>query len=68
MARVKKETIIGEILQMDPYMAHILMGAGMHCVGCPSSAGESLGEACMVHGMEVDDVLEELNTFLDSQA
>ena len=50
---VTKNTLIGEMLQMDMGIAAILMAAGMHCVGCPSSAMESLEEACMVHGLSL---------------
>ena len=66
-AQVTKQTLIGEMLQMDMGIAAILMGAGMHCVGCPSSAMESLEEACMVHGMDADAVLEAINSYLAQQ-
>ena len=61
---VTKDTKIGELLMEDFACSSILMGAGMHCVGCPSSAMESLEDACMVHGMEVDDVLYSINEYL----
>lgn len=63
-AQVTKQTLIGEMLQMDMGIAAILMAAGMHCVGCPSSAMESLEEACMVHGMNADEVLAQINEYL----
>lgn len=63
-AQITKDTLIGEMLQMDMGIAAILMAAGMHCVGCPASAGESLEEACMVHGMDADAVLGEINRYL----
>ena len=66
-AQVTKKTLIGEMLQMDMGIAAILMGAGMHCVGCPSSAMESLEEACMVHGMDADSVLKVINDYLAQQ-
>ena len=66
MARVTKDTTIGEVIQIDAGVIPILMGAGMHCVGCPSSAGETLEEAAMVHGIDPDDLVVEINTFLDS--
>ena len=59
--KVTKETTMGEMLELDGGIAVILMQAGMHCVGCPSSIGESLEEACMVHGIDTDELLEELN-------
>ncbi|MDY6047703.1 MAG: DUF1858 domain-containing protein [Anaerobutyricum sp.] len=62
--QITKETLIGEMLQMDMGIAAILMAAGMHCVGCPSSAMESLEEACMVHGMNADEVLTQINEYL----
>ena len=61
---VTKNTLIGEMLQMDMGIAAILMAAGMHCVGCPSSAMESLEGACMVHGMDADQVLVRINDYL----
>ena len=62
--QITKNTLIGEMLQLDIGIASILMAAGMHCVGCPSSAMESLEEACYVHGMDADVVLEEINKYL----
>ena len=66
MAKVNKDMLIGEILQLDPNMAGVLMASGMHCVGCPSSQGESLEEAAMVHGLPVDLVVARLNAYLES--
>ena len=66
MTRITKDTTIGEALQIDAGIIPILMGIGMHCVGCPSSAGETLEEAAMVHGIDPDDLVVEINTFLDS--
>ena len=64
MIQITKQTLIGEMLGMDMGIAAILMAAGMHCVGCPSSAGESLEEACMVHGMDADQVMKRINDYL----
>lgn len=55
------EMLIGEILKSKPEAAEILMEAGMHCLGCPSSQMESLTDACMVHGLDADAVLAKLN-------
>ena len=66
MARVNKDTTIGEVIQIDAGVIPILMGAGMHCVGCPSSAGETLEEAAMVHGIDGDMLVEEIHSYLDS--
>ena len=66
MARVNKDTTIGEVIQIDAGVIPILMGAGMHCVGCPSSAGETLEEAAMVHGIDGVMLVEEIQSYLDS--
>lgn len=58
---ITKEMILAEILQVKAGAAQILMECGMHCLGCPSSQMESLADACMVHGLDVDDVLARLN-------
>lgn len=64
MKQVNKEMIIGEILQLDSGIAPILMQAGMHCLGCPSSQMESLEDACAVHGINVDALIEQINSYL----
>ena len=56
-----KDTTIGEILEKAPEKVEILLNAGMHCIGCPASQGETLEEACMIHGIGVNDVVDELN-------
>ena len=66
MARVTKDTTIGEVIQIDAGVIPILMGAGMHCVGRPSSAGETLEEAAMVHGIDSDMLVEEIQSYLQS--
>ena len=58
---ITKDTIIGDILDIAPETAPLFMAIGMHCLGCPSSRGETVEEACMVHGIEVEELLEELN-------
>lgn len=58
---VTKDMLIGEIVQMNEKYPEILLEAGMHCLGCPASAGESLEEACAVHGIDVDELLDKLN-------
>lgn len=65
--QVTKDMTMGEMLNMDGGIAYILMQSGMHCVGCPSSIGESLEEACMVHGLECDTVLTQINDYLASK-
>ena len=61
MAQVSKDMVIGEILALNPNTATILMNAGMHCLGCPSAQGESLEEAAMVHGMDIDALMEKIS-------
>ena len=63
-ARVKKEMVIADMLQIDPGIAAILMASGMHCVGCPSAQGESLEEAAIVHGLDADELVENVNGYL----
>ena len=62
--KITKETLLYDLLQKDPDTAEILMGAGMHCIGCPSSQGETLEEACMVHGINADMLEAALNEYL----
>ncbi len=64
MAQVSKDMLIGELLRVDPNVAPILMRAGMHCLGCPSSQMESLEEAAMVHGLDVNVLVAQINDFL----
>lgn len=66
MIQVTKEMIIADILRIDSGIIPILMQAGMHCVGCPSSQGESLEEACFVHGMDIEPLLKSINDYLQS--
>ena len=64
MATVTKDTLIGDILDMDRDTAHYFLEMGMHCLGCPSARGESLEEACMVHGVDVNELIEKINKHL----
>ena len=63
MAQITKDMTIGEILRTNPAVAPILMEAGMHCLGCPSAQAESLEEAAMVHGMDADVLVQQINKF-----
>ena len=67
MAAVTKEMTIGQIIMVDQGIIAILLNYGMHCIGCPSAQGESLEEACMVHGLEVEPLVEEINAYLRSK-
>ena len=61
MAQITKDMTIGEIIRIDPGVIPILMEAGMHCIGCPSAQGETLEEAAMVHGMDIDALMKAIN-------
>ena len=61
MIEIKKDTIIGDILDVAPQTAPIFLSIGMHCLGCPSSRGETVEEACMVHGIDCDKLLALVN-------
>ena len=64
--KVTKDSVIGELLAQDMQIAAVLMNSGMHCVGCPASQMESLEEACMVHGMDVTEVIDSINNYLET--
>ena len=64
MAKIEKSTIIGDILDIAPETAPLFLSIGMHCLGCPASQGESIEEACMVHGTNADELVAKLNAFL----
>ena len=64
--QITKDMTIGEILRINEGLAPVLMAGGMHCVGCPSSQMETLEEAAMVHGIELEVLLARLNAFLEA--
>ena len=75
MVQITKDTVIGDILDVAPQTAPIFLSIGMHCLGCPSSRGETVEEACMVHGLEAEQmdklialVNEEANRDFDEAA
>lgn len=59
--KITKDMIIGELVRNYPETINVLMGHGMGCVGCPSAQAESIEDACMVHGMDIDSLLKSLN-------
>ena len=61
---ITKTTIIGDILDMDPTTAPYCLEMGMHCLGCPSARGETLEQACMVHGVDCDALVAKINAHL----
>jgi len=64
MAQITKDTIIGDLLDIDQSTAGFLLAIGMHCLGCPHSRGESIEQACMVHGVDCDDLVNRINAYL----
>ena len=64
--KIEKDTIIGDILDIAPQTAPLFMAIGMHCLGCPSSRGETVEEACMVHGIDCDAFLVQVNKFMEA--
>ena len=64
-ATINKDMIIADMLKIDPGIAAILMASGMHCIGCPSAQGETLDEAAMVHGMNADERVVNVNEYPD---
>ncbi len=64
---VTKDSIIGDVLDFNPGTAQFFFAIGMHCLGCPASRGESIADACAVHGTDADELIEKLNAFLSEQ-
>lgn len=64
---ITKDTIIGDILDTAPDTAPFFLEMGMHCLGCPSARGETVGQACEVHGTDADELIEKINAFLASE-
>ncbi len=63
--KVTKDTVIGEILDMDRTTAPYFLEMGMHCLGCPSARGETLAQACAVHGVDADELVAKINAHLE---
>ena len=64
MTQITKETTSGDILDADQGTAKFFLEMGMHCLGCPSARGENIEQACMVHGVDADELVEEINAYL----
>ena len=67
MAAITKDTIIGDILDLDGSTAPFFLERGMHCLGCPSARGESLEQACAVHGVDPDERVKKINAHLQDK-
>ncbi len=68
MPKITKDTVIAEAIRIDTGVIPILMSAGMHCIGCPSAQGETIEEAAMVHGLDVDQLMEAINDYMATRA
>lgn len=64
MAQITKDSIIGDILDMNTDTAPFFLEMGMHCLGCPSARGETIAQACEVHGVNADELVAKINAFL----
>ncbi len=64
MAEITKDTIIMDVLKIDEGTAEFFYEIGMHCLGCPSASGETIEEACAVHGVDADELIDKINDFI----
>ncbi len=67
MTKVTKDMIIADVLKLDPGTAEFFFAIGMHCLGCPSASGESIEQACAVHGADVDELIDQINEYLSTK-
>lgn len=66
MQKITKDTIIMDVLRMNPGTAEFFFGIGMHCLGCPSASGETIEQACQVHGVDTDALVKKINDYLEA--
>lgn len=67
MTKVTKQSLIGDVLELDPALAEFFFEIGMHCLGCPSARGESIEMACAVHGTDADELIAKINNYLENK-
>lgn len=67
MPEITKDTVIGQVLAVAPDAAPVFMSMGMHCLFCPASQGETIEEACMVHGIDPEELLAQLKEYLETR-
>ena len=67
MQKITPDMIIADVLRLDKGTVPIFLNNGLHCLGCPSATGESIAEACEVHGLDVDKLIGELNEYFESE-
>ena len=65
MAKITKDMIIIDVLKIVPQSANLFLEIGMHCLGCPSASGESVEQACMVHGADCDELVAKINALIE---
>ena len=65
--KIEKRTIIGDVLDIAPQTAPLFMAIGMHCLGCVMASGEDLEQACGVHGIDCDALVEKINAYLENK-
>ncbi|MCX4256262.1 MAG: DUF1858 domain-containing protein [Oscillospiraceae bacterium] len=65
--KITKDMIIGDVLDLDPDTAPFFLEMGMHCLGCPSSRGESIAEACAVHGVDPNELVSKLSKHFENK-
>lgn len=66
MKKITKDSIIGDVLDLDRGTAKFFLEIGMHCLGCPASRGETIEQACAVHGTDADELVEKLNEYFEN--
>lgn len=67
MSKITSDMIISDVLRLDRGTAPIFLSNGMHCLGCPSSSGESIKDACAIHGIDSEKLVKELNEYFDKK-
>ena len=67
MAQINRQTVIGDILDLDGTTAPFFLEMGMHCLGCVMASGEDLEQACGVHGIDCDALVEKINAYLENK-
>lgn len=67
MAKITKDTVVGDILDIAPEVAPAFLEIGMHCLGCPASRGETVEQACQVHDVNVDELVKQLNSLMENK-
>ena len=65
--KVTKDTLIGDVLDFEVETARFFFEIGMHCLGCPHSRGESIEDACLVHGTDADELVKKINDYFESK-